>query len=177
MLFFEDAEDVVALQLREREVEVDVPAGVDDGMRIRVAGQGEPGEPGAADGDLHVLIRVRPHEFFHRRDTHVILEVPISYSQAALGAEIDVPTVDGKATLKVKRGTQSGEVYTLRGKGIKSPTGGRRGDQLVQVSVEVPRKLNKQTEDLLRQLAELEERNVTPKRKSFFDKIKSYFEG
>jgi len=163
--------------LREREVEVDVPAGVDDGMRMRVAGQGEPGEPGAPDGDLHVVIRVRPHEFFHRRDTHVILEVPISYSQAALGAKIDVPTVDGKATLNVKRGTQSGDVYTLRGKGIQSATGGRRGDQLVQVSVEVPRKVNKEQEALLRQLAELEERHVTPKRKTFFEKIKSYFEG
>lgn len=163
--------------LREREVEVDVPPGVDDGMRMRVAGQGEPGDPGAPDGDLHVVIRVKAHEFFHRRDTHVILEVPISYSQAALGAEIDVPTVEGKAVLKVKRGTQSGDVYTLRGKGIQSPTSGRRGDQLVQVSVEVPRKLNKQQEELLRQLAELEERHVTPKRKTFFEKIKSYFEG
>jgi molecular chaperone DnaJ len=163
--------------LKRREVEVKVPPGVDDGMRLRVPGEGEAGQPGAPAGDLHCVIRVKAHEFFERRDTHVLLEVPISYTQAALGTTIDVPTVDGKAELKVKKGTQSGDVFTLRGEGIPDTRDGRRGDQLVRVVVEVPKKLSKKQEELLRQLAELEEAHVTPQRKSFFDKLKAYFEG
>ena len=159
-----------------REVEVSIPAGVDDGTILRVPGEGETGEPGAPDGDLHVVIRVRPHEFFQRRGQDVLLEVPITFTQAALGATIEVPTVNGKAELKVKRGTQSGEVFELRGQGIADPRRGGRGDQFVQVVVEVPKKLNKKQEELLRQLAELEEANVSPHRKSFFEKLKSYFE-
>ena len=161
---------------RKRKVGVHIPAGVDDGTILRVPGEGEPGEPGAPDGDLHVIMRVRQHEFFQRRGQDVLLEVPITYTQAALGASIEVPTVDGKAELKVKRGTQSGEVFELRGLGILDPRDGTRGDQFVQVVVEVPRKLTKKQEELLRQMAELEEANVTPRRKSFFEKLKGYFE-
>ena len=159
-----------------REVEVTVPAGVDDGTILRVPGEGEPGEPGAPSGDLHVVMRVRQHEFFQRRGQDVVLEVPITFTQAALGTTLEVPTVDGKTELKIKRGTQSGEVYELRGQGIVDPRDGVRGDQFVQLVVEVPRKLNKKQEELLRQLAELEEANVSPRRKSFFEKLKSYFE-
>lgn len=161
---------------RRREVEVRVPAGVDEGTLLRVPGEGEPGDPGAPNGDLQCVIRVKPHEFFARQDDHVLLELPITFTQAALGASIEVPTIDGKDTLKVKRGTQSGDLFTLSGKGIVDPHTGRRGDQVVRVVVEVPKKLTKKQEDLLRQLAETEEANVSPARKSFFDKIKGYFE-
>ena len=163
--------------LRKREVEVSVPAGVEDGIVLRVPGEGEPGEAGAPPGDLHCVIRVRPHEFFERQDHHVILEVPIAFTQAALGAEIEVPTIDGKERLKIKAGTQSGDVYTIRGAGIPDLQGGRRGEQVVRVHVEVPKKLTERQEELLRELAELEERHVSPKRKSFFEKVKEYFAG
>jgi len=161
---------------RSHECQVKVPPGVDDGMRLRLAGEGEPGDPGAPPGDLFCVIRIRQHEFFDRQDSHVLLEVPISFTQAALGAMIDVPTIDGKDSLKIKKGTQSGEILTMRGKGIPDPRSGRRGDQVVRVVVEVPKKLNKKQEDLLRSFAELEEVHVTPQRKSFFEKLKSYFE-
>jgi molecular chaperone DnaJ len=163
-------------QAKKREVEVKVPPGVDEGMRLRVPGEGEPGEPGAPSGDLHCVIRVRPHEFFARQETHVLLELPITFTQAALGADVQVPTIDGKDQLKVKKGTQSGDLYTLRGKGIADAHTGERGDQIVRVVVEVPRKLTKKQEELLRSFAETEDANVSPQRKSFFDKLKSYFE-
>ena len=162
---------------RKREVSVDIPAGIEDGMRLRLAGEGEPGESGAAAGDLFLVIRVLEHEFFQRQDDHVLLEVPITFTQAALGAEIEVPTIHGRDKLKVKAGTQSGSLFSLKGQGVPNVRSGRKGDQIVRVSVEVPKKLTKRQEELLRELAETEEVNVTPQRKSFFDKIKSYFEG
>jgi molecular chaperone DnaJ len=162
---------------RSREVTVDVPAGIEDGMRLRLSGEGEPGRAGAPAGDLYLVVRIREHELFARQDNHVLVEMPIAFTQAALGATVEVPTIDGKEKLEVKRGTQSGSLYTLRAKGIPSVRGGRRGDQIVRVVVEVPKKLNKKQEELLRSFAETEEANVTPERKSFFDKLKSYFEG
>lgn len=163
--------------LRSRECKVDIPAGIDDGMRLRLAGEGEPGDPGAPPGDLFIIIRIRAHEFFERQGEHVLLEVPITFTQAALGAEIEVPTVEGKEILKLPAGTQSGSLHTLRGKGIPSIRTKRRGDQIVRVVVEVPKKLSAKQDELLRQLAELEEAHVSPQRKSFFAKIKEYFEG
>lgn len=162
---------------RRREVEVRVPAGVDEGTLLRVPGEGEPGDAGAPNGDLQCVIRVRPHEFFARQEDHVLLELPVTFTQAALGASIEVPTIDGKDALKVKRGTQSGDLFTLRGKGIVDPHSGARGDQIIRVVVEVPKKLSKKQEELLRQLAETEDTHVSPQRKSFFEKIKGYFEG
>ncbi|RMG09004.1 MAG: molecular chaperone DnaJ [Planctomycetota bacterium] len=162
---------------RTRECQVRIPEGIDDGMRLRMAGEGEPGERGAPPGDLYCVVRIREHEFFERQDEHVLLEVPITFTQAALGAEIEVPTIDGKEILKVKKGTQSGALITMKGKGIKNLRTGRRGNQIVRVAVEVPRKLTKKQEELLRKLAETEEVNVSPQRKTFFEKLKSYFEG
>lgn len=161
---------------RRREVEVRVPAGVDEGTLLRVPGEGEPGDAGAPNGDLQCVIRVRPHEFFARQENHVLLELPITFTQAALGTSIEVPTIDGKDTLKVKRGSQSGDLYTLPQKGIVDPHTGERGDEIIRVVVEVPKKLTKKQEELLRQYAETEEAHVSPQRKSFFDKIKGYFE-
>ena len=112
---------------RPRECEVRVPEGIEDGMRLRLAGEGEPGAAGAPSGDLFCVIRTRQHEFFERQGNHVLLVVPITFTQAALGATIEVPTIDGKADLKVKKGSQSGALLHMKGKGIKALRSGRRG--------------------------------------------------
>jgi molecular chaperone DnaJ len=157
-------------------VEVPVPAGVPVGATLRIAGQGEAGDNGAPRGELFCNIHLREHELFERHDNDVVCRVPVGYSQAALGAEVEVPALGGKKTLlRVKPGTQSGEVYRLKGLGIPRYGHGGRGDQLVQIFVEVPRKLAPQHEELLRRLAELEDKNVSPQRKSFVDKLRKYF--
>jgi molecular chaperone DnaJ len=162
---------------KKREIEVQIPAGVDEGTRVRITGEGEPGDPGAPAGDLFCYITVKPHTFFERHGQDILLEVPIAFSQAALGATIEVPTLEGKKTIELKAGTQSGEVIKLRSLGIKDPHGYGRGDQLVRVSVEVPKKLTKRQDELLREFAKTEETNVSPQRKSFFEKLKSIIEG
>jgi molecular chaperone DnaJ len=162
---------------KKREIEVQIPAGVDDGTRVRISGEGEPGDLGGPAGDLFCYIAVKPHEFFERHENDILLEFPITFTQAALGCSIDVPTLDGKRSLEVKGGTQSGEVLKLRGAGVSDPRGYGRGDQLVRIVVEVPKKLTKKQEELLRELAKIEETHVSPRRKSFLDKVKSIFEG
>ncbi len=129
---------------------VEIPAGVEDGMRVRVQGEGEASPDGGPRGDCYCFITVKPHDLFKRDGTHLILQLPISYTQAVLGAEIEVPTLDGPEQLRVDAGTQSGEVFKIRGKGIVDPRGGRPGDLLVQVFIEVPKKLNAEQEKLLR---------------------------
>ncbi|MGE3166025.1 MAG: molecular chaperone DnaJ [Planctomycetota bacterium] len=157
------------------DVEVDIPAGVQDGNRLRLVGRGNEA-PGGVAGDLFVVVRLEPHEFFLREDNDVLCEVPISFTQAALGAKVEVPTLRGRKKITVPAGTQSGEVIRLRGEGFPSLEGYRRGDELVRVVVEVPRKLGAEQETLLRQLAELEEKQVDTKRHSFFERLKQYFE-
>jgi molecular chaperone DnaJ len=154
-----------------------IPAGVADGQRLIVRGEGDVGEKGVPRGELYCDIRIRPHEIFAREGDDLICEVPISFTQAALGAEIEAPTLDGKTTLRVPRGTQSGRVFRLSGQGFPSLAGRSRGAQEIRVVIEVPRSLTREQEDLLRKLAETEDGNVTPKRKSFFDKVKKYLEG
>lgn len=161
---------------KKREIVVDIPAGVDDGTRVRITGEGEPGDKGGPAGDLYCYISVKPHDFFERHENDILLEVPITFSQAALGTTVDVPSIDGKQKVEVKPGTQSGEVLKIRGAGVQDPRGYGKGDQLVRVVVEVPRKLNKKQEELLREFAKLEESNVSARRKSFLDKFKSLFE-
>lgn len=156
-------------------LDVDIPAGVDDGMRVRVRGQGEQGPEGTIPGDCYCFISVEAHRLFHRDGRNLILQLPVSYTQAALGAEIEVPTLDGREKLKVPRGTQSGEVFKLAGQGMPDPQGGRRGDLLVQTFIETPRKLSAEQEKLLRSLAELEHTEVLPQRKKFLDRLKEYF--
>jgi molecular chaperone DnaJ len=155
--------------------EVHVPAGVDTGMQIRISGQGEPSPNGGPPGDCYCYIRVREHPLFERDGDNLICRVPITYPQAALGATIEVPTLNGKARQKIPRGTQSGQVFRLRGRGMPDPRHHRLGDLLVQVNIEVPEKLNKREEELLRELAELEQVHVSPHRKTFFEKLKAYF--
>lgn len=158
-----------------RKIEVKIPAGIEDNTRLRVSGQGEPSADGRP-GDLYCFIRVRPHPLFQRHGDHVLIDVPVTFSQAALGAELDVPGLGGrKHETKIPKGTQSGDILQIRGAGVPRLNSYGRGDQLVRVIVEVPKKLTKRQEELLRELAETEEANVTPERKSFFKKVKEYF--
>ena len=160
---------------RESVLEVKVPAGVDNGMQLCVRGEGEAGAQGAAAGDLYVDIHVRPHNLFKRDGGHLLCQIPISYTQAALGTTIEVPLLSGRHDLEVPSGTQPNETFRLRGKGMPSAQGGPTGDLLVEVQVEVPRKLSDREQELLRELAELEDANVSAERKSFFEKVKDYF--
>ena len=156
-------------------LEVSIPAGVDDGMRVRLAGEGEPSSSGGPSGDCYVFIQVMRHKLFHRDGDNIILQMPISYTQAALGAEIEVPTLEGPDKLKIGRGTQSGEVFKLPGKGMPNPQGRRKGDMLVQTYIETPKKISGEQEELLRQLAELEQKDVLPERKNFLQRLTDYF--
>jgi len=158
-------------------LDVTVPAGIDDGRQMILQGEGEPGTPGAPRGDLYVDVHVKPHPMFERQGNHLICRVPITYTQAALGAEIDIPLLAGKDTLKIPAGTQPNHMFRLKGKGLPELRSGYLGDLHVEVKIEVPKKLSEQQEELLRQLAELENTEVTPHRKSWFEQLKEYFTG
>src|SRR5262249_21809403 len=141
----------------------------------QVRGQGEPGDPGAPRGNLRIQVIVRKHPFFERNRNDLFCQVPISYSQAALGADIEVPTLAGPDRLHVPRGTQRSDVLRLKGRGMPVLSGRGRGDELVEIVVETPRSLSPRQEELFRELAELEHEDVSPKRKSFFEKLRDYF--
>jgi molecular chaperone DnaJ len=154
---------------------VKIPAGVDTNSRLKLRGEGEAGQNGGPHGDLYVVISVREHPLFHRQDKNVLCEVPISFPQAALGAEIEVPTLEGKIKMKIAAGTQSGAVFRLRGKGAPDLRGGARGDQLVRVVVETPRKLTARQRELLEEFAHSSGDEINPISKGFFDKVKEMF--
>ena len=156
-------------------IKIDVFPGVDNGIVLQLRNQGEAGDPGAPRGNLRVQIQVRKHPFLDRKGNDLHCEVPISFPQAALGGEIEVPTLDGMDRIAVPKGTQSGDVLKLKGRGMPDIHGRGRGDELVEVMVETPRHLTPRQEELLRELAEIEHRDVSPKRKSFFEKLKDYF--
>lgn len=162
---------------KKRTLEVQIPAGIFDGQAVRVRGEGEPGEGGGPRGDLHVYVRVKEHPFFQRDENNLVMQLPIGFAQAALGADVEVPTLFGKTHLRIPAGTPHGQVLRLKQLGLPDLRGGSQGDQLVQVLVEVPRKLNKKQEQLLREYAQTEEENVLPARKSFFEKLKEYLVG
>jgi molecular chaperone DnaJ len=159
----------------KRSIEIEIPPGVDTGMKVRVRGEGEPGDNGAPRGDLYCYLTVREHPLFHREGMNLICQVPITFAQAALGGEVDVPTLAGKKPLSVPAGTQSGEAFHLRSMGMPDPRNRSRGDLVVQVIVETPRKLTRRQEELLREFAEIDHSNVSPQRKNFFDKLRNYF--
>ena len=156
----------------EATVEVKVPPGVDTGTRLKLGGEGEaaPG-PGGTPGDLYVVVQVREHPVFRREDTEVLCDMPISFTQAALGTTIEVPTLEGPAKLKIPGGTQTGKVFRLKGKGIPALQGGGRGDQHVRVFVETPTHLSKEQRDLLERFAELSGEETNPQTRSFWDKV------
>ena len=164
-------------QLVKRKVTVKIPPGVHEGQAVRLAGEGEVGEPGAPPGDLHCYIVVRPHPMFSRHNNDLVCQVPISFTQAALGGKIDVPTLDGADVLEIPAGSQHGEVFKLRGKGLPDIRSYRPGDELVQILIEVPRKLNEKQKQLLRDFAATEDGTALPQRKSFMDKLKEVFKG
>jgi molecular chaperone DnaJ len=157
------------------QMQVDIPPGVEAGMWLQLRNQGEPGDPGAPRGNLRIQIHVRKHPFFERNRNDLICQVPISFPQAALGADVEVPTLDGPDRLHVPKGTQSGDVLRIKGRGMPDINGRGRGDELVEVVVETPRSLSPRQEELLRELAEIEHEEVSPKRKSFFEKLRDYF--
>jgi molecular chaperone DnaJ len=156
-------------------LQVKIPAGVDSGARLKLRGEGETPPAGGVPGDLYILIQVKEHPLFKRQDHTVICDIPISFPQAALGTEIEVPTLEGKIKLKVPAGTQSGNVFRLRGKGIVSLNTGGRGDQLVRVIVEIPRKLTTRQREILEEFARLDGEDVNPMSKGFFEKVKELF--
>jgi molecular chaperone DnaJ len=159
---------------RHRTIEIQVPAGIEDGQRIRYSGQGDLGEPGAPPGDLYAEVRVESHAFFERHGRDLLCQLPVSFTQAALGAEVEVPTLEGKTTLKVARGAQSGDLYHLKGQGLPEVGGYGRGDLLVQVVAEIPKKLTHHQEELLREFAKTEKKGVLPQRENFLEKLAGY---
>ncbi len=152
--------------MASKKVAVKIPAGVDNGSRLRLTGEGEPGVYGGPPGDLYVFLHVKPHEFFKRRDTDIICEIPISFVQAALGDKISVPTLNGNKTLEIPKGTQPGDVFYFSGKGIPSLRTRGRGDQIIQVAIKTPTNLSKKQEALLKEFAELENKKLSHKIKN-----------
>ncbi len=159
---------------RSEELDVKIPAGVEDGSIRTVKGGGERGRGGA--GDLHVRIVVEPHPLFQRDGADVRVTVPISFPQAVLGAQIDVPTLDGRVKMRIPAGTQSGKIFRLRGKGIPVLGGYGKGDELVKIVVEVPEKISKKQKQLIHDLAAEMGEEVHPQQKSFLDKLKALFD-
>lgn len=161
---------------RQKTVEITIPAGIDDEQVLNIPGHGDAGRNGGPNGDLHVYVTVRPHALFERRGNDVWCEMPITFSQAALGAEVTVPTLDGKVSYQVHEGTQPGDVFKLKGKGIPVLGGRGRGDQYVRVTVEVPRNLSQKQKDILREFDKGVEEKSYQKRKNFFEKLKDAFD-
>jgi len=155
------------------EVEIEVPPGVEDGMRIRLTGGGDAGEPGAPRGDLYCVIREREHKVFQRSGPDLMTEVPVSFVQLALGDKVEIPTLRGRVEMSIPAGTQSGKVFRLRGQGLPHVEGRARGDQLVRVFVETPKKLTDRQKELLQEFDEIEAESSG--RKSFFEKLVDYF--
>jgi molecular chaperone DnaJ len=155
---------------------VRIPAGVDSGSRLMLRGKGEAGNNGGPPGELYVVLAVREHPLFIREGGNILCEVPISFTQAVLGAEIDVPTLRGQKRMKIQPGTQTGTALRLRGEGVPDLNGYGRGDQVVRVVVEVPRKVTARQRELLEELAHIEGEEVQPMAKGFLDKVKEMFE-
>jgi molecular chaperone DnaJ len=160
---------------KQHTVKGKVPAGVDQGSRVRLSGQGEAGVRGGGYGDLYLYIFIKPHKFFNRQGSDVIVEVPISFVQAALGDTVQVPTLDGPVDLKIPAGIQSGKVLRMKNRGIPFLRGAGRGDQHVRIKVLTPQNLSDKQKDLLKQFAEHGGDKVNPEQKSFKEKLKDLF--
>ena len=160
---------------KKRVVSIKIPAGVHEGQAIRVGSEGEPGRNNGQRGDLYCYVRVKPHEFLQRDGCDLVTIVPISFTQAALGATIDVPSLNGKKQLKIPPGTQYGSVFRIKGQGLPDMRTKRTGDQMVQITIETPVKLNSKQKELLTDFVDSESKTVFPQSKKFFDKLKKYF--
>lgn len=162
---------------KRKTIKVNIPAGVDDGQQMRVSGQGEPGVNGGPSGDLFVVFHVRNHEFFERDGDDIYCEMPLTFAQAALGDEIEVPTLHGKVKLKVPAGTQTGTKFRLKGKGVANVRGYGQGDQHIVVRVVTPTNLTENQKDIIREFAEVSGNRPDEQEMSFFDKVKRAFKG
>ncbi len=158
-----------------RNIKVKVPPGVDTGIQLRISGEGEAGERGGRRGDLYVAIHVRPHEIFERHNSDIYCEVPVSFTTTVFGGEIEVPTLEGKARMKIPAGTQSGKIFRLKGKGIAHLNGYERGNELVRVQVETPTNLTRQQKNILKEFARVSGEDQEPLSKFFVDKMKRLF--
>ncbi len=156
---------------------VSVPGGVDNGTQIRLAGEGQPGMNGGPNGNLYVTIQVKNHKFFRRRDNDIVLDLDVNIAQATLGAEVEIPTVDGNAVLKIPAGTQPGKVLRMRGKGVPHLRRNGRGDQLVVINVDIPTRLTSEQRELFEQLANSLGSEVRPQERSFLDWLKETLGG
>ncbi len=163
--------------VKSRTLSVKIPAGISDGQAVRVTGEGEPGQGGGPRGDLYCYVQIEPHPILIRQDDDLVVRVPVSFCQATLGAKVDVPSLSGKQAIDIPAGTQHGKVLKKSGQGLPNLRSGRRGALLIQVIIEIPKKVNKQQEKLLREYAELEQKDVMPEQKKFFDKLKDMFSG
>ena len=157
---------------KRRTIQASIPAGIDNGQTISIRGQGNAGKNGGPAGDLLITITVRPHELFRREGTSVLCEAPITFTQAVLGAELEIPTIDGKVKYTLPEGTQSGTTFRLKGKGIPSINGRGRGDQYVTVYIETPKNLNKEQKEALKKFAETMGESNYEEQKKFFKKFK-----
>ncbi len=162
---------------RTRKKVVSIPAGVDTGTQIRLAGEGQPGINGGPPGNLYLVIQVQPHKYFRRRDNDILLDLNINIAQAILGDEVKVPTVDGLETLRIPAGTQPGKVLRLRGKGVPYLRSNGRGDQLVIINVSIPTSLNSEQRELVEKLGKSLGTEVIPQERSFFDKLRDVLGG
>lgn len=160
---------------RQRRVKINVPAGIDDGQVITLRSEGESGVKGGPNGDLYIRIRIKPHPIFKRIGQDIHVEVPITFVNAALGTEIEIPTLDGKTKIKVDPGTQNGDEIRIKGKGVPFLRGRGKGDLVVKFIIEIPRKLNEKQKELLRKFEELSNEEGYEKRKHFWDRIREAF--
>ncbi|MFB0564577.1 MAG: molecular chaperone DnaJ [Candidatus Aminicenantaceae bacterium] len=154
---------------------INIPAGIDDGQRLRLVGEGEAGDTGAQRGDLYVHIRLKKHEFFKREENNLFSQITVSFTQAALGATVEIPTLENSEILNISPGTQSGDVFRIKAKGIKSVHGHKKGDLFVKVFVEIPKDLTKEQKELLRQIARSRGDNIDSVDKTIINKIKNIF--
>lgn len=159
----------------KKTIAVKVPPGVETGIRLKLSGEGGQGTKGGPNGDLYVALSVKEHPIFRREDNDVICEIPISFTQAALGCEIEVPTLDGRISMKIPEGTQSGATFRMRGKGVPALQGYGRGDHLIVAKVETPTNLNQKQRELLEELARISGEDVNPMGKTFFSKVMDIF--
>ena len=164
--------------MKERTLSVNIPAGVEDGTRIRLAGEGEAGARGGPSGDLYIFLSIRPHEFFQRDGADLFCRVPVSMTSAALGGQIEVPTVDGgRGRVKVPEGTQTGRQIRLKGKGMPVLRGRTTGDMYIQIEVETPHNLTRRQKELLAEFDEASSDSTSPKSSGFFARVKEFFDG
>ena len=156
---------------------VEIPGGVDNGTQIRLSGEGQPGQNGGPSGDLYIIVKVRKHKYFQRKENDIVLNLDINVAQASLGTEVEVPTVDGPSKLSIPNGTQPGKILRMRGKGVPYLRRDGRGDQLVIINVETPTRLNKEQRELFEQLAESLGTEVKPQERNFLDSLRDFLGG